>query len=526
MRLKKTSLLIFSVLLFFVLAACGGTNEEETTNEETTPDSSEESGGEIHVAVPAQPPTLDAQITVSSVALNITRHIYETLVTLNEEYEPVPMLAESVDISDDSLTYTFVLREGLTFHNGEPVTTEDVEASMNRWLETSSRAKLLLAGAGFEATDDSTVILQLEERAADVLDIMAGQSEFPAIMPKDVVEAADATGVTEYIGTGPFQFEEWAQDQYILLSKFEDYVSREEERSGLSGKKEALVDEIYFQIVTDPFTRVSGLQTGSYDIADEIPFDNYAQVSQMSGIETHLYLNRTLTWFYNINEGPMADQKMREAVNTAINLDDLLLFAYADEDLFETHPGYMNLAQVNWSNTEGEESYNVNDPERAKELLEEAGYDGEELVIITTRDYDYMYKAALSVQEQLQAIGMNVKVDNYDLATFLELKTDPGAWDMLAAGTGYVTIPAQLLALNPGFAGTDDPVAQEMLQEVRSAETPEEAYERWEELQAYLYDFLSTTVMGHQHDIIATSEKVEGFEPFQAPILWGTKIVE
>ena len=95
---------------------------------------------------------------------------------------------------------------------------------------------------------------------------------------------------------------------------------------------------------------------------------------------------------------------------------------------------------------------------------------------------------------------------------------------MLAAGTGYVTIPAQLLALNPGFAGTDDPVAQEMLKEVRTAETPEDAYEKWEELQGYLYDFLSTTVMGHQNDIIATSNRVKGFEPFQAPILWGTTV--
>ena len=153
-----------------------------------------------------------------------------------------------------------------------------------------------------------------------------------------------------------------------------------------------------------------------------------------------------------------------------------------------------------------------------------AGYNGEEITIITTRDYDYMYKAALSVQDQLTEIGMNVNVENYDLATFLELKTVPSEWDMLAAGTGYVTIPAQLLALNPGFAGTDDPVAQEMLKEVRTAETPEDAYEKWEELQGYLYDFLSTTVMGHQNDIIATSNRVKGFEPFQAPILWGTTV--
>ncbi|RCW76861.1 ABC transporter substrate-binding protein [Saliterribacillus persicus] len=532
MRKRWFGMISLMIVLSLVLIACSDDSEETKTNESNNTEETEEkasegaTGGELSIAIPAQPPTLDAQMTVSTAALNIARHIYETLVTLNENYEPVPMLAESVDMSDDGTTYTFTLREGITFHNGEELTTEDVVASMNRWLETSSRAKLLLEEASFEESGENEVTLQLQERAADVLDIMAGQSEFPAIMPKEVIESADETGVTEYIGTGPFQFEEWRQDQYVHLSKFEDYQALESERSGLSGKKEALVDDIYFEIVTDPSTRVAGLQTGTYDIADEIPFETYEQVESMEGVNTHLYFNRTLTWFYNTNEGVMADQKMREAINTALNIDEIMQASYMNEDVYELNPGHMNLNQVNWASEAGMDSYNINDTEKAQELLDEAGYDGEQITIITTRDYGYMYNAAIVVQEQLNQLGMNVEVENYDLATFLELKNQPSEWDMFAAGTGYVTIPAQLLALNPGFAGLDDPTAQEMLAEVRTAETPEDAYANWDELQGYLYDSLSTTVFGHQKDIIATSDNVQGFEPFQAPILWDTTVSE
>src|SRR5699024_3862661 len=142
----------------------------------------------------------------------------------------------------------------------------------------SSKAKELLSDADFEATDTYTVDLKLEERASDVLDIMAGQGQFPGIMPKEIIESASAEGVSEFIGTGPFQYEEWKQDQYVHLKKYEDYVADSRETSGYAGKKEALVDDIYYHIVTDASTRLTGIQTGEYDVADSIEFDNFDQL--------------------------------------------------------------------------------------------------------------------------------------------------------------------------------------------------------------------------------------------------------
>lgn len=149
--------------------------------------------------------------------------MFETLVTTDSDYKAVPMLAEFVDISEDNKTYTFKLREGVKFHNGDEMLGEDVIASMERWVEKSSVTGSMFEGATWEADGDYTVVLQLESPSVFVLDTMASQKMAAAIMPKEIVEEADADGVKEYIGTGPYKFVDWKQDQYIHFTKNEDY---------------------------------------------------------------------------------------------------------------------------------------------------------------------------------------------------------------------------------------------------------------------------------------------------------------
>src|SRR5699024_3429075 len=145
------------------------------------------------------------------------------------------------------------------------MTAEDVVASMNRWLEKSPGGKLM-KGAVFEEEGPSTVLLRLESPIADVLDIMADRVQFPAIMPKEVIDSAEIEGVTDYIGTGPFQFEEWRQDQHIHLVKFDDYTFDDSPSDGFSGKKEVFMNDVHFIFVPDHSTRIAGLSSGEYDI--------------------------------------------------------------------------------------------------------------------------------------------------------------------------------------------------------------------------------------------------------------------
>ncbi|MFD1360114.1 ABC transporter substrate-binding protein [Lentibacillus salinarum] len=526
MKLKHISALILLMIVAASFIGCSNSSETDTDSSEEASESNHNYEDEMDIAVTAQPPTLDSAMTVSQVALDIGGNVFETLVTLNEDYETVPMLAESIDVSEDGKTYTFNLREGVQFHNGEEMNAEDVVASMNRWLEVSSRANNLLSDANFEEEDTYTVVLNLEESSSDVLTIMAAQTQFPAIMPKEVIESADSEGVSEYIGTGPFKLEEWKQDQYIHLVKYEDYQALEQESSGFAGKKEAFVNDVYYHFVTDHSTRISGIQTGEYDIVDNVPIENYEQLNTMDNVNVHPYAGGTLTMFFNTNEGPLANVEMRQVVNTALNMDEIMLASYVDEELFSLDPGYMNPDQTQWQTDAGSSTYNQGDLEKSKTMLEETGYNGEEITLLTTSDYAEMYDATIVVQEQLRQLGMNVEVANFDFPTFLERKNDPEQWDIFITSNGYNLTPPQLLAVTSDWAGLEDEKVTELLEKIRGAESDEEASEHWKTLQGHLYDNLSSTVIGHYNSLVATSDKLEDFDVFEAPIIWNTKVIE
>src|SRR5690625_3806865 len=168
MQLKKIGFIFGLLMMLLLITACGSSEGGETTTaDKDNASQTGGAGGDLNIAVTAQPPTLDSHLTTATVAIDVTRNIFETLVAMDENHEPKGMLAESIDTSDDGKTYTFHLREGVLFHNGEEMTAEDVEASMNRWLSLSARAKMLLDGAEFIAVDDYTVELHLEEISAD-----------------------------------------------------------------------------------------------------------------------------------------------------------------------------------------------------------------------------------------------------------------------------------------------------------------------------------------------------------------------
>jgi peptide/nickel transport system substrate-binding protein len=527
MKLKRMGLLSVVLILSLVVAACGkaSTNNANSTTPSTDSGSAtKEYKDTLNIAITAQPPTLDPAATVSAVTFDTAGNIFEQLYTLNKNYEPIPQLAESVKVSEDGLTYTFALRKGITFHNGKEMKAEDVVASMNRWLVTSSRAKSLLANAKFEQVDDYTVKLVVEKATSDVLILLASHAQFPAIMPKEIADAVTADGLKEYVGTGPYEFKEWKQDQYIHLTKYKDYKSLNTEASGYSGKKEAPTENLYFYFVSDASTRIAGIKTGKYDVAASIPIENYDELATENNITLESYTGGALTAFLNTTEGLLAsNEKYRQAVLAALNDDEIMLASYVKPDLYTLAPGHTNLKQAQWASEAGKEYYNQNNPDKAKQLLQEAGYKGEEITLLTTKDYAEMYTATLVIQEQLKKVGFNVKVENYDFPTFLETKNDRSKWDLFVASTGYQLTPPQLLVVTPDWAGLDQAKVKDGVVAIRAAATPEEAKKEWESVQSFLYEFGAATVIGHYNSVIATTKSVEGVAVQDSFIVWNAK---
>lgn len=531
---------LFMMLAFIlVIAACSNNEDAEGEQEGTgQPNSSENTGseatdsepkGELKVGIMSQPTTLDAPMTTEAIVRDISINIYETLLTLDEENKPVPMLAESVEANDEGTEFTFKLREGVKFHNGSEMTSEDVLASMNRWKEVAGTALAALQKATFEAPDEYTFVMTIPSPQSDILDLLAGQGQYPAIMPKEVIDEAGSSGVNEYIGTGPFKFEEWRQDQYIHLTAFTDYVAVDEPASGLAGKKAALVEDLYFYITKDTSTLLTGVQTGEFDIAFSVAFDNYEQVKNDENLNVYSAYFGTMNLVYNKKEGPFQDVKMRQAVNAALNASDAMLGAFANEELYRMGHSYMNEDVANWYSEAGEEGYNQADVEKAKQLLEEAGYDGEELTLLTSRDIEYHYNIAVIVQEQLKQIGMNVSIDVYDWATHVEKRGEPGNWDLLTAGFNYSTTPTQIPTLRSDWPGwTDDPKISEMMSEIGKTMDLTEGKAIWDELQAYSWtEYVPFTQFGAVPVIIAANKNVENLVVMDRPImmpLWNTSI--
>lgn len=254
------------------LAGCGGSGAESGSAAASGQDV--EYRDELQIALPASPDGLDPHTTSSLVTMDIICNVVEPLFGLDSDYEPQPVLAKGYEVSDDGLTYTIKLREGVTFHNGKEFGSEDVVASMNRWLTVNDRAASLLPGATFAASGDHEVTCTLTEPAIDFLIILGNHSQYPGIFPSEVIEAAGDTGVTEYVGTGAYKLVEWKQDQYVHLTRYEDYVAAHGKASGYTGKVSAPTKDIYYQFVTEASTRVSGFETGEYDVAGEIPAEN------------------------------------------------------------------------------------------------------------------------------------------------------------------------------------------------------------------------------------------------------------
>ena len=505
-----------------LLSGCGGSKDskKDAAKAESTKDS------ELRIAISANPPSLDPPSVNSNIVGGIGIHVYEPLFAMNANYEPTPVLAESYEVSEDGMVYTIKLREGVKFHNGEEMTADDVVASMNRWLEISAKANTLIGGSTFEKADDYTVKLNVNQASSDILMILASPIQFAAIYPAEVVESATEEGITEYIGTGPYKVAEWKQDQYVKLEKYEEYQPSEGEASGLAGEKKAVTDTIYFEVVTDTATRIAGIQSGQYDIAEEIPADNYEELVKDTNLKMSVERGGTLNLFLNTTEGVMANEKVRQAALAALNCEDICLASYGNPDLFELNAGWSVPTDAQWGTDAGKEYYNQADTEKAKKLLAEAGYNNEKIVLVTTPDYAEMYNATLVVQEQLKKAGFNAEVESYDFSTFMEHRANPKQFSMFITSNSYNMLPIQLSVLDKGWAGLDRQEVTDGIQAIRCAATEEEASKAWAELQTFLYEDGAATVLGHYTGISAMRANVEGAGYLRFPIYWSASVTK
>lgn len=536
MTLKTKPAIVILIIVLFVLSACSSkTNEpSKTPASKDVQASPTASGGTLKIAVGALPATLDPHSTTAAITGYSARQIYEGLVTVNSRFEVVPMLAKSYEISKDGKIVTFILRQGVKFHNGKEMKAEDVVASMQKWQKTATAGKSSLGNSTWEVKDDYTVVLHVETPSYVLMFSLAEMIQFAAIMPKEVVQGADATGVKEYIGTGPFQFKELKPNQYLLLTKFKDYQPLSATSAdvgtfldGLSGKKEALVDELYIYNVPDSSTAINGLVSGQYDVVQNINFDALPQIDNNKNIVQVIYPAGNTNLLFNNKQGVFANVKARQAVNMALDKKAIMAASFTKPEYYRLHPGLMGKDQTAWYVDAGKENYSKYDVGQAKQLLKEAGYNGEEVRIIVPTGYPVIYNTSVATQQQLQQIGMKVKLDVIDFSTWLERRAKPDQWEIFVSQYNVKSTPVEFPFLDskvnyPGW--TNSPEIDKLLTKIRASTSQKEAKSAFEELQKVFWDEYPVLVIGETMQIDAISNKVKGFKNFNGPLYWNTSI--
>ena len=317
----------------------------------------------------------------------ITQHIYEGLYTLDQTYQPIPDLADGMPaVSADGLTYTIKIRQGVRFHNGKELTSEDVVASLKRWGGYAVQAKALWASVeDVRPVGKYAVELRLKEKTGIVLISLANANNFAAIYPKEIAEKYPTPNkVTEFVGTGPFKFVEWKPDSHIRMVRYDDYKARSEPANGWGGQKVAYLDEIRWIPTPDVATRVATLESGEVEFADDLQADAYGKIKENPKLKPLIV--RPYAWamaVFNKKEGLMTNQKLRQAIQAAVDIEPVMKGAVGNPLFYRLDPGLSFQEQKAWHSTVGAPFYNQHDREKAKQLLRESGYKGETVRFLT-----------------------------------------------------------------------------------------------------------------------------------------------
>jgi len=477
------------------------------------------------LAMVGEPQTLDPMASTADLVGTIMQHVYETLYTFDAKWNAVPMLAETLPkVSADGKTYTIALRKGVLLHSGRELNADDVVASLQRWMEQSPRGKALAKELdSLQTKGPLSVELVLKQPYAPLVSQLALPSGMAAIMAKETI----ATPLTSFVGTGPYRFKERKPDAYVLLTRFDKYSPRKEAPNGYGGKREAAIEELRFVPVPNANTRVEGALAGQYDYADLLPVEALSRLEN-SGGKTVPLLTPSFGFPYlvlNTKEGVASNQALRQALQTAIGPGEMLAAGFGDTRFFTAEGNHFPKGSPYFS-AAGTDHYNQRNAKVAKETAEKAGYKGEPIRVLTSRQYDFHYNMALLMAEQLKRAGFKVDLNVVDWATLVQRRNDSKLWDVYITHSGQfpepMLSPPQLSDGAPGWWGT--PTKQAALAAFNREPDPAKRGALWGKVQQVVYDEVPYINVGKFNGLSARSPALDNYQPATWPFFWNAKI--
>ncbi len=366
----------------------------------------------------------------------VVLHMVEGLVAYGEDASIKPLLAQSVSLSEDGLAYTFKLRDGVKFHNGAPLTSEDVAWSWRRYTDPKTEWRCLseFDGRGrskvqaVETPDAQTAVFRLDKPDALFLATLARTDcGMTGIIHKDSVKADGSWD--KPIGTGPFKLEEWRRGEFVKLSKFDSYANPAEGKpDGYAGSKRPLVDELRFVVVPDNAAAKAALLRGDIDIVPDIANADVKEIKANPSLGLSIAQNMGLSTLLIQTRDPLlSNVKLRQAIAAA--LDTAQITAAVTEGLAKHNNSIVPL-NSSYHTADHDKGY-AYDPEAAQRLLKDAGYKGESIVILTNKRYPQTFASSVLIQAMLQAVGINATLEVLEWGTQLD-RYNKGNYQVMA----------------------------------------------------------------------------------------------
>ena len=483
---------------------------------------------------------LDPILTTAYMSRNHGYMIFDTLYALDADLVPQPQMVATHTVSDDGLVYTFTLRDGLMFHDGAPVTGEDVAASIARWGERDGMGQVLMSfvDSMAQGTSANEFVMTLTQPYGLVIDSLAKpSSNVPFIMPKRLAETPSTEPIPEQIGSGPFK---WSADEFqpgvrAVYEKNTDYVPRSEPASSAAGGKVVNVDRVEWVVMADDQTALNALQAGEIDYWEQPPADLLPileanpdlTVRNLNGLGFQTILRP------NTLNAPMDDARIRRAAIASINQKDVLDALVGTPTLYNIC-GAMFVCDTPLASDVGSETLTQgNGMDIAKALLAEAGYDGTPIVIMHPTDVASLRSQPVVVAQAMRDAGFTVDLQAMDWQTLVGKRASQapiadGGWHM------FVTNWVGADVFNPlvnnmvrangkdgaWFGWPDVPKLEELRTSYATSQSLDEQKVLAEEIQKIAFEEGIYAPIGQYFVPTAWSNALDGILDAPVPFFW------
>lgn len=484
---------------------------------------------------------LDPIWTTAVITYNHAYMVYDLLYGYDGAGNIRPQMAEGHTISQDQLTWTFTLRTGLRFHDGEPVLARDCAQSLRRWGSRDSFGQVLMKYINeIVPIDDRKFEIRLKRPCPQLLFGLGGRQSF--IMPERFALKPGTEQVTDPIGSGPFRFlkDEWVSGARAAYAKFDGYIPRQEPPAHFAGGKVAHFNRVEWTIQPDPATAAAALQKGEADWLEQPLIDLCPMLAKSPGCYTKVVDPGGWLMFMVMNHlnPPLDNPKVRQAILAAMDQKTFIESVTGEQTELEIVPTGLFAPNFPMANTAGLENLAPpRDIAKAKKMLAESGYKGEPVMIMSPSDQPALATMSEVARDLFQQIGLKVDYQSMDWGSVVTRRANQSPLDKGGWGC-FITVMSPLTSANPGSMlvlrgngrkGWFGWPTDEKLEDLREAwfDAPDLAAQKAiaEKIQQHYFETVNFLPLGRMRQPMAFRSDIQDVVSASFPVFWGMRRV-